>query len=245
MKTRTEFAREIARLDIGPTERAIAFLWYYRESQQFEERTANELAADMNEEGLPRPNISRLYDELRNSRYTVRGSRSRSFQLSLSRLDELNQKYSALASVTRVIVEDTVIPADWFLSARPFYGRIVHQINGAYQYAFYDSCAVLCRRLMEALIIEIYIQLGRAQEIRRDNAFFMLDALMSKICNDPTIILGRNSPSTMTEIKGIGDTAAHDRNYITEQLDMSQDFVLRYRRLVRELMGMAGLARAT
>jgi hypothetical protein len=48
----------------------------------------------------------------------------------------------------------------------------------------------------------------------------------------------------MTEVKNIGDTAAHDRNYITEQLDLADGFLLRYRRLIRELMGMAGIARA-
>lgn len=244
MKRRDEFAREIAELELGPTDRAIAFLWYYRESQEYEERTASELAADMHEEGFPRANVTRLEQDLRRSRYTIRGTRNRSFQIAVGRIQELQQRYGELAAVNRVAVLDTVLPTEWFQGTRPFLERIAHQINGTYQFGFYDACATLCRRLVESLIIEIYIHLRRVPEIRRDNAFFMLEALITKICNDNTITLSRNAPSTMAEIKTIGDTAAHDRNYITEQIDMPDVFLVRYRRLIRELMGMAGIARA-
>lgn len=244
MKTRSEFARAIAPLELTGVERAVAFLWFYRESQEFDERTASELAADLNEEGFPRPNTTRLQRELSASRYTIRGTRPRSFQISLRRLDELQAKYGELADNTRVEVDDTVVPADWFAGTRPFFERMAFQINGTFQYGFYDACAVLCRRLMESLIIEIYIQARRAAEIRPNNAFLMLDALVTKLKNDPAMTLSRNTPSTMDEVKSIGDTAAHDRNYVTEPIDLSDDFRLRYRRLIRELMGMAGIARA-
>lgn len=244
MKTRAEFAEEIAALGLSPLDRAIAFLWFYRESQEYEERTASELAADMNEEGLPRPNVTRLNEELRRSRLTVRGARPGSYQVSLAHIEGLSEVYGPLASVERVDVQDTVLPSQWFTGVRPSFEKLAHQINGTFQYGFYDACATMCRRLMESLIIESYLHMRRAPEIRRDNAFFMLDALINKICNDPTITLGRNSPATMAEVKSIGDTAAHDRNYITEQLDLSDAFLLRYRRLIRELMGIAGVARA-
>lgn len=244
MQPRSEFAKRLAKLNLGPTDRAIAFLWFYRESQEYEERTASELAADMHEEGFPRANITRLYNDLRRSRYTVKGSRDHSFQIAVGKLPDLQDAYGELAAVNKVNVQDSVLPAEWFIGTRPFLERVTHQINGTYQFGFYDACATLCRRLMESLIIEIYVQLRRAPEIRRDNAFFMLDALINKISNDTTLTLSRNSPDTMTEVKSIGDTAAHDRNYITEQLDLSDGFLLRYRRLIRELMGMAGIARA-
>lgn len=244
MKPRSEFAAAISELELSPAARAIAFLWFYRESQEYEERTASELAADMHEDGFPRANVTRLRDDLRRSRYTVRGTRDGSFQISVGKLAELQQAYGELAAVNKIEVQDTVLPAEWFIGTRPFLERMAHQINGTYQFGFYDACATLCRRMMESLVIETYIHLRRAPEIRRDNAFFMLDALINKICNDPTLTLGRNSPETMTEVKSIGDTASHDRNYITEQLDLSDGFLLRYRRLIRELMGMAGVARA-
>jgi hypothetical protein len=244
MKTRSEFSAAIINLELSPVDRAIAFLWFYRESQEYEERTASELVTDMHEEGFPRTNATRLHESLRRSRYTTKGARDHSFRISVSRLAELHQKYGELAAVNRVTVQDTVLPTEWFVGTDPFFQRLAHQINGTYQFGFYDACATLCRRMMESLIIQTYIHLRRAPEIRRDNAFFMLEALINKVCNDTTLTLSRNSPGTMAEVKSIGDTAAHDRNYITEQLDISDAFLLRYRRLIRELMGMAGVARA-
>ncbi|MDY6948269.1 MAG: hypothetical protein SXG53_21385 [Pseudomonadota bacterium] len=242
MKTRSEFAAAIAPLDLSAEERAVALLWFYRESQEFEERTASELAADLNDEGFPRSNTTRLHSQLMASKYTVRGTRARSFQVSLKRLGELQGKYGQLASVNVVTVEDVILPSAWFLGTRPFFEQVTRQINGAYQYRFYDACAVLCRRLMESLIIEIYIALRRAPEIRPGSGFLMLDALIRKIKADSAIVLSRGAPSTMDEVKSLGDTAAHDRNYITEPIDLSDDFRLRYRRLIRELMGLASIA---
>ena len=245
MKTRSEFAHAISDLDLSPLDRAVAFLWFYRESQEFDERTATELAADMHEDGFPRTNTTRLEAELRASRLTVRGNRDRSFRISLPRLGELREKYAALAETNVAEVQDTVIPADWFAGTRPFLEQLVRQINGTFQFGFHDACAVMCRRLMESLIIEVYIHLRRAAEIRHNNAFFMLEGLINKLKADhATIILSRNAPDTLDLVKSIGDVAAHDRNYLTGRIDLSDDFLLKYRRLIRELMGLANVVAA-
>jgi len=39
---------------------------------------------------------------------------------------------------------------------RGYLEKIVHQINGSYDNGWYDSCAVMIRRLIETLIIECY-----------------------------------------------------------------------------------------
>jgi len=241
VKTRSEFAKVIAKIDLTAANRAVAFLWFYRESQQFEERTASELAADMQEEGFSKPNVTRLHEDLRRSPYTVRGFREGSYQIAVARLEELQDMYGSLAAVTQVTVDDTILPAAWFTGTRAYLERMVHQINGAYQFGFYDGCAALCRRLMESLIVEIYIHQERQQDIQNNGAFLMLRRLIAKVRSDPKVTLGRNTPKTMDEIKSLGDTAAHDRTYITEQLDLD-DVKARYRRMIRELMTLAGIA---
>ena len=72
----------------------------------------------------------------------------------------------------------------------------------------------------------------------------MLEKLISKIRNDPAVMLGRNTPATMEEIKALGDTAAHDRAYITSKIDMD-DVKLAYRRMIGELMSLAGITAVT
>lgn len=117
---------------------------------------------------------------------------------------------------------------------------MVYQINGCYEYGFYDACATLCRRLMESLIIEVYIHNGQTHEIQNNGMFLGLEKLISKISNDNQINLSRNTPKTMTLIKELGDTAAHDRVYITHQQDID-DVKAKYRRMIQDLLNASDI----
>lgn len=240
MANRSEFARKLADLNLSHVERAVAFLYYYRETQEFEERTASEIASDFHDEGLPKPNVTRLRNDLKRSRYTVKGSQKGSFQLDLRRLSELDEKYGSLLKTKKVVVRGSLIPDEWVVGTRAYLERMVYQINGAYEYGFYDACATLCRRLMESLIIEIYIHEKRNHEIQNNGVFIALERLIKHIKNDPRISLSRNTPKTMLDVKQLGDTAAHDRTYITPQVDID-DLKARYRRMIQELLEKAGI----
>ncbi len=240
MESRQGFARALANLSLSHVERAIAFLWYYRQTQEFEERTAYELANDLHDEGFPKPNVTRLRYNLTKSRFTVRGRRAGSFQLDVRRLPDLVENYGDFLKVRKVEVTDQIIPSEWVNGTRVYLEKMVHQINGTYEYGFYDGCAALCRRLMESLIVEIYISSGRVREIQSDGVFFGLEKLISTIRSDKKITFSRNTPKTMTETKQLGDTAAHDRVYITHQQDID-DVKARYRRMIRELLEAADI----
>ena len=55
MANRKQFARQIARLGLSHVERAVAFLWFYRETQMYDERSSSELAADLHDETSQKP----------------------------------------------------------------------------------------------------------------------------------------------------------------------------------------------
>ena len=76
MESRSGFTRELAKLSLSHVERAVALLWYYRQTQEFEERTASELSNDLQDEGFPKPNVTRLRSDLSRSRSTVKGRRA-------------------------------------------------------------------------------------------------------------------------------------------------------------------------
>lgn len=239
---RAKFARRIADLPLTHVERAIAFLWYYTYSQEFDERTPSELASDLHEEGFPRPNVTRLRDELRRSRLVIRGFRSGAFQLDIRRKATLDEKYGALVNLKTTEVSGDLIDPGVVAGKRIYLERLVFQINGSYEYGFYDSAAVLLRRLMESLLVEIYIHQKRAGEIRKDGAFLQLERLIGYVRNDQAITFSRNAPKTMIEVKQLGDTAAHDRVYITQKSDID-DLKARYRRLLQELLSLSGVQR--
>jgi len=240
MKSRADFARALAALDSSHIERAVAFLWYYRQSQEYEERSASDLATDLHDEGFPKPNVTRLAQDLTRSRSTVRGKRPGTFQIDVRRLPELAEAYGPLLGVKQVKVKGAVLDPLSVAGTRAYLEKLVHQINGSYEYGFFDACAVLCRRLMESLIIEIYIGRNRHQEIQQNGVFLPLDRLLAYVKADKTVVLGRGTPKTMDEVKQIGDAAAHDRTYITQISDID-DFKARYRKLLSELLGLAGI----
>lgn len=240
MESRSGFARAIGQLSLSHVERATAFLWYYRQTQEFEERTASELANDLHDEGFPKPNVTRLKRELGKNRYTVRGRRGGSYQLDVRRISELDERYEQFLRIRRIEVSDVIIPNDWVSGTRPYLERMVYQINGSYEYGFFDGCAVLFRRLMESLLIELYISRNRSHEIQSNGVFVYLDKLIATARADKTLNLGRNTPKTMTEIKQLGDTAAHDRVYITQQQDID-DVKTKYRRMIQDLLTNSGI----
>jgi hypothetical protein len=240
MADRTRFAKTITSLKLSHTERAIAFLWYYRQTQEFEERTASELANDLHDEGFPKPNVTRLGSDLARSRLTITGRRSGSFQIDVRRLSDLEEKYGGFLRTKKVEVHWAVIPTDWVTGTRVYLEQLVYQINGSYEFGFYDACATMSRRLMESLIIEVYIQDGRHHEIQSGGVFLGLERLIAHVRSDETLTLGRNTPKTMTETKQLGDTAAHDRVYITSKQDID-DIRARYRRMLQDLLSACGI----
>ncbi len=240
MKSREAFCRAIAALELSHCERAIALLWFYRQTQQFEERSASELADDLRDEGFPRPNPTRLHYDLTQSRFTIRGRRAKTFQLDLRRIEDLDAHYRNMLGVVDAKVEGAILPPERFQGTRFYLEKLCHQINGAYEYGFYDGSAVLCRRLMESLILEVYISKGLHHEIKPGGKFLMLDGLIANIRSHNTIHLSRNAPKTMEAVKELGDTAAHDRTYITQAKDVD-DLKAPYRRLIQELLTLAGI----
>jgi hypothetical protein len=240
MKTRSDFARELAQRSLSHVDRAVALLWYYRHTQEFEERSSSALAADLHDEGFPKPNVTRLAADLKRSRYTARGKRAGTFQIDVRQVAALDDAYLPLLGTKRVKVTGAVLASDTLTGTRGYLEQLAHQINGTYDSGFFDACAVLCRRLMETLVIEVYIHRGRHHEIQQNGVFVSLDRLLAHIKGDKSVALGRATPKAMDDVKQLGDTAAHDRTYVTMQVDVD-DIKARYRRLIGELLGLAGI----
>lgn len=240
MQSRADFARSLAKMELSHVARAVALLWYYRQSQEYEERSAAELATDLHDEGFPKPNVTRLAGDLKRSHDTARGKRPDTFQIDVRRISALDETYLPLVGKKQVKVSGAILQADAVAGTRGYLEQLAHQINGAYDAGFFDACAVMCRRLMESLIIEVYIHLGRHHEIQNNGVFVTLERLVAHIKGDRAIVLGRATPKAMDEVKQLGDTAAHDRTYITPQVDID-DGKVRYRKMIAELLRLAGV----
>ena len=138
-------------------------------------------------------------------------------------------------------VGDNIINFALVRGTRPYLERIAHQINGSYENGWYDAAAVMIRRLVETLIIEVYEANGMAFEIKDAAGDFMfLRDLVAKILVEPKFSLGRAAKRALTELKEAGDKSAHSRFYTAHRRDI-EGLAHHLRNIVQDLIGLAKL----
>lgn len=126
-------------------------------------------------------------------------------------------------------------------NTRGYIVKIAHQVNGCYASGWYDACAVMIRRLVETLIIEVYEHHKIEANIKdpQGNYFFLRD-LVDALLAETSWTLGRNVRSVLPKLKEIGDKAAHNRRWNAHRQDL--DKVIPYLRdTTQELIALAKL----
>jgi Domain of unknown function (DUF4145) len=94
----------------------------------------------------------------------------------------------------------------------PYILRLVPQINGSYENQWHEAAAMVLRRLMETLIIELYSRRGWRRDIQDTdtNEFLPLKALINKLNGDARLHMQKRTIEGLNKVKELGDTAAHD-----------------------------------
>ncbi len=167
-----------------------------------------------------------------NGYYLVKGVRD-SFEAKYGQetVDHIPKTESVLPLA---VVQDT---------GRTYLVRIILQANGCYERGWYDACAVMMRRFMETMIIEVYEAHGKAADIKDSSGnFLMLRDLLNKFQNDSTWNLQRDTKRLISEVKALGDSSAHARRFIAIKDDT--DKLLqnnRYRVAAEDLLHLAKL----
>ena len=139
-------------------------------------------------------------------------------------------------------LSQSILPHALFQYTRGYIERVVFQINGCYEKGWFDGCAVMMRRLLETLIIECFEAHSLSHKIKDATTgdFLYLSDLVSRLLQEPSWNLGRNTKRALPNLKAIGDHSAHSRRYIAHREDIdkvSSDF----RITCQELLYLAGL----
>ena len=207
-------------------DRAIAVLWYAKRVHGLEGMTTREVTTLLEEKcGHPRQNVSRLDTQLKEDKRVARYGRS-GWRLHPRAMLAMNEKYSTtieIPNVSKTMGAGSVIPSDLIRETRRSYLiRVAEQINVSYDHGLYDCTAVMARRLLETLIIEVYEQKGRASEIKHstNGYFFAFDDLIQFASKDHALNLGRDTIKTLTENKRLGDQSAHNRRFTARRGDV-------------------------
>jgi hypothetical protein len=134
-----------------------------------------------------------------------------------------------------------VLPHAMVSGTRGYIEKVVFQINGSYENGWFDSCAVMMRRLVETLIIECFETYGIDYRIKNsDGEFFHLSDLVSKMLSEPNWNLGRDTKKTLPKLKQLGDRSAHNRRYNAHREDIDK-VLADFRLACQELLYLARL----
>jgi hypothetical protein len=224
-------------------ELATALLWWIGQHDPSVGLSAKRICVVLEAVGLPGQNSSRLNRKFAADRRITKASKAGEWRLHPSLRRELDAAYSGLATIPPAAPIDTgsIIPLG-LAKARGYLEKVVLQLNASHDAQLYDCCAVMCRRLLETLIIEVYEHCGRAAEIKgSDGNFLMLNGLASFFEKDTAFNVSRNGMKGMRDFKNLGDLSAHNRRFNArkEDIERVRDGL---RVIVEELVHLAKLS---
>jgi hypothetical protein len=228
---------EAKELEIG-----VSLLWFLTHADPQLTLTARDICEHMQDLGIRSGvNASRLKSNLAKHPDVVRGRTPHSFRIKAGKSSPYEAKYGDLRSLDSIEVPDNFLPSSVSLGGRKHLEAIRREINGSYEFGLFNSCAVMCRRLMECLLIEAFFATGNQAAITGiDGNLLSLNDLLAKAKSGAHIKLSRNAPRIAERVKETGDPAAHSRHYITSQRDI-EDLNPGFRQLIAELSALAGL----
>ncbi len=235
------FAEGISKLGLTEVGYAIALLWYFDHEQARPELRPAYLAELMHDLSLRRRvNVTRLGRQLLANRDVIRGKEMGTVRLRFASKPRLSARYGeTTGTVVTPKIDSYVIPTGLFENTRPYLETLVIQINGTYQGGFYDACAVMCRRLLECLLLLAFERAEKGEVIRDASGQYRAIAdIIGLACSNRHIKLTRGSGAVMGKIEYVGDLAARHPTYTTRQKDIDEQR-LGFQRVVSELVDLA------
>ncbi len=141
----------------------------------------------------------------------------------------------------RIVSSSAIVPRSLVRGTRGYLEKVANQANGCYENGWYDSCAVMLRRLLETLIIETFEKFSLAHKIKNSQGDFLyLRDLISACLSEPAWNLSRNCKQALPKLKDVGDKSAHSRRFNAQRGDI-EPLSADLRLVVQELLYLAGL----
>lgn len=223
MSAAAQFLRALAAKG-GTTaaERAVAVLWWHGMEDHNAAMTAAAIVAALEGGGFPRQNVHRLRVALEADRRTSKVT-GKGFRIRIAARAALDETYGPLLDVCPVKPSNAVLPMEVVKDTRGYIERVALQLNASYEQGLFDCCAVMCRRILETLIIEVYEADGRAVLLKgADGHFQMFAGLLGVLEADKTYNLGRNAVQGLKAFKALGDLSAHNRRFNARRDDIDR-----------------------
>ena len=170
----SRFIRAMTEESIPVKEQAVGLVWFLTRDDNAAGGTISALCKALEAAGHASQNKTRMRELLEADKRVVK--RGEGFAVLARYESVVSNAFERFTTRRAVRGSDSVVPRELFDGTRGYLEKVVAQINGSYDHGMHDCCAVMCRRLGETLIIEVYELQGRANEITDANGnFFMLN----------------------------------------------------------------------
>ncbi|GGD18572.1 hypothetical protein [Pyruvatibacter mobilis] len=237
-----DLLKNLRTADFTNDERAVAVIWLACRFDESVKVPYADIKSCFVDAGYSAPSGVWLRTKLKADQ-RVLGGKSGPYRPNARKLAELDQKFGPYVSALPSASSSSVLDPSIFERTRGYIEKVVVQINNSYDNQLYDCCAVMCRRLIETLIIEVYEAGGIADAIKGSSGHFcMLAELVAILKGDARFNLGRNAEKGLDDLKRLGDLSAHNRRYNARRNDI--DRVKSDLRVVsEELLNLAAMGR--
>ncbi|MDD5291187.1 MAG: hypothetical protein PHZ04_03655 [Patescibacteria group bacterium] len=216
------FLKKIASEKLKNIDKAVALIWLTRANCTHDGLTARDICNFFENAGYGKQNVTIIEKNLKKDPRVVKNSRGR-FIIREKRMDDVGASFVAYLKNKPIPQSESILPDDIFNNSKYYIKRVIEQINASYDYSLFDCCAVMCRRLLETLIIEVYESYSRSDEIRNiDGNFLMFSGLLNYLKKDKTINVSRNGILGLENFKKLGDLSAHNRRFNAKQNDIDR-----------------------
>jgi len=239
MITEKDFLNRVDESCAKQIDRALALIWFVGVEDQTKGLTAREIAIILRDAGHPEQNISRLDSALANDRRTA-VAKGGGWALRPAARRGLDDSYRVHLGPAALPDSDSVIPMSLVVGSRGYIEKVADQINKSFDGQLYDCCAVMCRRLLETLIIEVYENEGRASDVREGRHFVGFAEMIAVLERDSAIFVSRPAMNALKAFKVLGDLSAHNRHYNARIGDIEPQRA-GIRLIVEELLYRSGL----
>jgi hypothetical protein len=239
---------EIVRGLPSNADKAVAVLWFHDFKQPDVVMSARELARILDDHHIGTPDAHFLAGAIKKTRLC--NETSDGFSLKPGSKKVVREWLPLHLEGMQPAMDHSAgyLPEAVWIRTRGYVEEVCRQLNGCFKSGYYIAAAVLLRRVLETLVIEAYEYLSRESEIRDAGGnFFMLKELVERACGEKGhagLGLGRDSKTTLKELREVGNWSSHARRYIANAADLTTSLTHKQqgvRLLVQDLIQIAHL----
>jgi len=241
------FARQLKKQDLNMVTETAAIMWYRHYSIGMAQSVSYEtLISNLEEAGLY------VYSDIVHRQLALEIAKNifivkiqNNYKLHPRRIDELTEKFQSLTELPPPVILFThfidPITISECGSFKLLFTELLREINNAYQHELYDACALLCRRVIETLLISVFENIDQSDEIINSESgrAINLSAMIGKANSGVFFKLDKNTKAALDIICELGNNGAHGLITVRKKhIDVIKDSI---DSAVNELLDKAGI----